>query len=217
MRGAAPSGRSVRRADVLCRGGGAANREYRADGGPWIGHPGRGKQARRECGADEFDRGGLPSLRAFGRAGRCGDCWEVRDAGGTAALHAFLAGSMRGSWTDEASGRRGDALDLAALLRGVGGAAAVAAAERFLEWTADRRSEGGEAGGGQMTLFGALPERTARARRRRQAGTTRPAMRLRPAAPTRRRLRRTPNRKPPGRARARPMRTVPHTARKTGP
>ena len=131
-------------------------------------------------------------------------------------LRVFLAGSMLGSSTDEASGQRGDAVDLVALLRGVGAAAAVAEAERFLEWTADRRSEGGEAGGGQMTLFGALPETPGRRRRKRGPGAGGRARVPRRVAGTGSE-RPAGDAAPPGRARPRPMRTVPHTARRTGP
>ena len=93
------------------------------------------------------------------------DCWEVRDAGDRVALRVFLAGPMQGSWTEPATGARGDALDLVARLGGLDAAGALAEAERFLgrdEAGPDRNA--GDAGGGQMALFGPLPENGGRKR-----------------------------------------------------
>ncbi len=95
---------------------------------------------------------------------RVEDCWEVGGAGERLSLRVFLAGPMRGSWTDAATGARGDALDLVACLGGLDAAGALAEAERFL-----RRNAAGpepKAGdvGGQMGLFGALPESGGRKR-----------------------------------------------------
>jgi len=96
---------------------------------------------------------------------RVEDCWEVRDAGDRVALRVFLAGPMQGSWTEPATGARGDALDLVARLGGLDAAGALAEAERFLgrdEAGPDRNA--GDAGGGQMALFGPLPENGGRKR-----------------------------------------------------
>ncbi len=82
---------------------------------------------------------------------RVEDCWEVCDAGGRVALRVFLAGPKQGSWTEAATGERGDTLDLVVLLRGLDAAGALAEAERFLSRNAadpERKSE--NAGGGQM-------------------------------------------------------------------
>ena len=97
---------------------------------------------------------------------RVAHCWEVRDSEGRDALRVFLAGPMQGSWADAVSGSRGDALDLVARLGGLDAAGALAEAERFLGGNAagpERKI--GDAGGGQMALFGALPERSERKRR----------------------------------------------------
>ena len=113
---------------------------------------------------------------------RAGNCWEVRGETGAVTLRVFLAGPMQGSWTEAATGGRGDALDLVAHLRGLDAAGALAEAERFL----DRKPAGPEpkareGGEGQMTLFDTLPEshgrkRTARrSARRRKAGASRRA------------------------------------------
>ncbi|MCY4502182.1 MAG: hypothetical protein OXE57_11545 [Alphaproteobacteria bacterium] len=104
--------------------------------------------------------------RHFAPSGaRVEDCWEVREAGDGVSLRVFLTGPMQGSWTEAATGDRGDALDLVARLGGLDAAGALAEAERFLgrdEAGPDRNA--GDAGGGQMALFGPLPESGGRKR-----------------------------------------------------
>ena len=78
---------------------------------------------------------------------RVEDCWEVRGEAGAVTLRVFLAGPMQGSWTDAATGGRGDALDLVAYLRGLDGAGALAEAERFLDRNASRGGAGGRGRG----------------------------------------------------------------------
>ena len=107
---------------------------------------------------------------------RVEDCWEVGDAGDGVALRVFLTGPMQGSWTEAATGARGDALDLVARLGGLDAAGALAEAERFLGRNAsepDRNA--GDAGGGQMALFGPLPESGGRKRPARRSGKGRSA------------------------------------------
>ena len=111
---------------------------------------------------------------------RVEDCWEVRAETGGVTLRVFLAGPMQGSWTDTATGARGDALDLVAHLSGLDAAGALAEAERFLgREKAEPESKAGDAGGGQMALFEPLPESSGRKRparrsaRRRKAGASR--------------------------------------------
>ena len=113
---------------------------------------------------------------------RVENCWEVRGGTGAVTLRVFLAGPMQGSWTDTATGARGDALDLVAHLRSLDAAGALAEAERFLDRNAPGpEPKAGDAGGGQMALFGALPEDRGRKRparrsaRRRKAGASRQA------------------------------------------
>lgn len=107
---------------------------------------------------------------------RVEDCWEVREAGDGAVLRVFLAGPMRGSWTDAATGARGDALDLVARLCGLDAAGALAEAEQFLGRNAVKpEREAEDAGGGQMGLFGALPESRKRKRPARRSGKARNA------------------------------------------
>ena len=102
---------------------------------------------------------------------RVEDCWEVRDAGDRVALRVFLAGPMQGSWTEPATGARGDALDLVARLGGLDAAGALAEAERFLDRNASEPDrDAGDAGGGQMALFGPLPESGGRKRPARRSG-----------------------------------------------
>ena len=111
---------------------------------------------------------------------RVEDCWEVGEAGDRLSLRVFLAGPMRGSWTEAATGARGDALDLVARLCGLDAAGALAEAERF----PGRTAAGPEAedGGGQMGLFGALPESRGRKRPARRSGKARNAGPFRRAA-----------------------------------
>ena len=106
---------------------------------------------------------------------RVEDCWEVREAGDGAVLRVFLAGPMRGSWTDAATGARGDALDLVARLCGLDAAGALAEAERFPGRTAAGPEAEDGGGGGQMGLFGALPESGGRKRPSRRSGKARNA------------------------------------------
>ena len=110
---------------------------------------------------------------------RVEDCWEVREAGDRVALRVFLTGPMRGSWTEAATGERGDALDLVAWLGGLDGAGALAEAERFLRRNAVEPEDGG---GDQMGLFGALPESRKRKRPPRRSGKARNAGPLRRVA-----------------------------------
>ena len=105
---------------------------------------------------------------------RVQDCWEVCEAGDGAVLRVFLTGPMRGSWTDAATGARGDALDLVARLGGLDAAGALAEAERFPGRTA-AGPEAEDGGGGQMGLFGALPESGGRKRPARRSGKARNA------------------------------------------
>ena len=116
---------------------------------------------------------------------RAGDCWEVRGETGAVTLRVFLAGPMQGSWTDAVTGGRGDALDLMAHLRGLDAGGALAEAERFLgrENTEPERSAE-DGGGGQMGLFGALPESRSRKRPARRSGRGRKAGASRRAAET---------------------------------
>ena len=112
-------------------------------------------------------------------------CWEVRSAGDRHSLRVFLTGPMQGSWTDAATGARGDALDLVARLGGLDAAGSLAEAERFLGRNAagsERKS--GDAGGGQMALFGTLPESGGRKRPARRSGNGRKAGASRRAATT---------------------------------
>ena len=109
-------------------------------------------------------------------------CWEVRSAGDRLSLRVFLTGPMQGSWTDAATGDRGDALDLVARIGGLDAAGALAEAERFLGRDgAGPEAKAGDAGGGQMALFGPLPESggrkrpARRSRKGRNAGTSRRA------------------------------------------
>ena len=107
---------------------------------------------------------------------RVEDCWEAGEAEGRAALRVFLTGPMQGSWTDAATGARGDALDLVAWLGGLDAAAALAEAERFLDRNAaEPEPKAGDAGGGQMGLFGALPESRGRKQRARRSDKARNA------------------------------------------
>lgn len=107
---------------------------------------------------------------------RVEDCWEAGEAEGRAALRVFLTGPMQGSWTDAATGARGDALDLVAWLGGLDAAGALAEAERFLDRNAaEPEPKAGDAGGGQMGLFGALPESRGRKRRARRSDKARNA------------------------------------------
>ena len=112
---------------------------------------------------------------------RVGDCWEVRENEGGVVLRIFLAGPMQGSWTEAATGARGDALDLVAHLRGLDAAGALAEAERFLGRETAEPERGAGNVGGQMALFETLPESGSRKRpagrsaRRRKAGTSRQA------------------------------------------
>ena len=102
---------------------------------------------------------------------RVEDCWEVREDGDGVTLRVFLTGPMQGSWTDAATGARGDALDLVAWLGGLDAAGAQAEAERFLERESARpQRQAGDAGDGQMGLFGALPRDRAGRRRGRRSG-----------------------------------------------
>ena len=101
---------------------------------------------------------------------RVEDCWEAGEAGDGVTLRVFLTGPMQGSWTDMATGARGDALDLVARQCGFDAAAALAEAERFLGRNAARpEPESGDVGG-QMGLFGALPESRRRKRPARRSG-----------------------------------------------
>ncbi|MCY3669616.1 MAG: hypothetical protein OXH14_00855 [Alphaproteobacteria bacterium] len=114
---------------------------------------------------------------------RVEDCWEVRGETGAVSLRVFLAGPMQGSWTDAATGGRGDALDLVAHLRGLDAARALAEAERFLDQeNAGPERNAGDAGDGQMGLFETLPEGRRRKRAARQSGKGRKAGASRPAA-----------------------------------
>ena len=113
------------------------------------------------------------------------DCWEVHEDVGRLSLRVFLAGPMQGSWTEAGTGARGDALDLVARLSGLDAADALAEAERFLGQDApgpDRNA--GDAGGGQMALFGPLPESGGRKRPARRSGKGRKAGASRRAATT---------------------------------
>ena len=100
---------------------------------------------------------------------RVEDCWEADDDGDGVSLRVFLTGPMRGSWTEAETGARGDALDLVAWLGGLDAAGALAEAERFLNRNA-AGPEPEDAGGGQMALFGALPESRGRKRQARRSG-----------------------------------------------
>ena len=114
---------------------------------------------------------------------RVEDCWEVREAGDRVALRVFLAGPMRGSWTEAETGARGDALDLVALLLGLDAAGSLAEAEQFLDTNdAEPEPKAGD-GGGQMGLFGALPESRKRKRPPRRSGRGRNAGPSRRAVP----------------------------------
>ena len=114
---------------------------------------------------------------------RVEDCWEVRGETGAVTLRVFLAGPMQGLWTDTATDGRGDALDLVAHLRGLDAARALAEAERFLDRErAEPRRKAGDVGGGQMGLFGALPEDRGRERPVRRSGKGRKASASRRAA-----------------------------------
>ena len=116
---------------------------------------------------------------------RVEDCWEVRGETGAVTLRVFLAGPMQGSWTDAATGGRGDALDLVAHLCSLDAAGALAEAERFPGHNAagpEPKAE--DAGGGQMALFGALPESGRRKRPARRSGKGRKAGASRRAAET---------------------------------
>lgn len=118
---------------------------------------------------------------------RVEDCWEVRGETGAVTLRVFLAGPMQGSWTDAATGARGDALDLVAHLHGLDAAGTLAEAKRFLGGSApepDRKA--GDAGDGQMGLFGPLPESGGRKRPARRSGKARKAGASRRAAETER-------------------------------
>ena len=116
---------------------------------------------------------------------RVEDCWEVREAGDELSLRVFLTGPMRGSWTEAATGARGDALDLVARRGGLDAAGALAEAERFLGRNAvGPERKAGDAGGGQMALFGALPESGGRKRPARRSGKGRNAGASRRAATT---------------------------------
>ncbi len=106
---------------------------------------------------------------------RVEDCWEVREAGDGAVLRVFLAGPMRGSWTDAATGARGDALDLVAWLGGLDAAGALAEAERFPGRNAAAPEPEEGDGDGQMGLFGALPESRGRKRPARRSDKARNA------------------------------------------
>ena len=113
-------------------------------------------------------------------------CWEVRSAGDRLSLRVFLTGPMQGSWTDAATGARGDALDLVARLGGLDAVGALTEAERFLgRDEAGPKRKSGDAGGGQMALFGTLPESGARKRPVRRSGKGRKAGASRRAATTR--------------------------------
>ncbi len=117
---------------------------------------------------------------------RVEDCWEIGSAGDGVTLRVFLTGPMQGSWTDMATGARGDALDLVARLGSLDAAAALAEAERFLgRNAAGPEPKDGDAGGGdggQMGLFGALPESRRRKRPARRPGKGRNAESSRRAA-----------------------------------
>lgn len=114
---------------------------------------------------------------------RVEDCWEVRGETGAVTLRVFLAGPMQGSWTDAATGARGDALDLVAHLSGLGAAGTLAEAERFLgRENAEPERKAGDAGGGQMGLFGPLPESGRRKRPSWRSGKGRKADASRRAA-----------------------------------
>ena len=112
-------------------------------------------------------------------------CWEVRSAGDRLSLRVFLTGPMQGSWTDAATGARGDALDLVARLGGLDVAGALAEAERFLgRDEAGPKRKPGDAGGSQMALFGTLPESGVGKRPARRSGKGRKAGASRRAATT---------------------------------
>lgn len=114
---------------------------------------------------------------------RVEDCWEAGEAGDGVTLRVFLTGPMQGSWTDAATGARGDALDLVAWLGGLDVTGALAEAERFLGGrAAGPEPKDGDAAGGQSGLFGALPERRKRKRPARRAGKSRNAGPSRQAA-----------------------------------
>lgn len=114
---------------------------------------------------------------------RVEDCWEAGEAGDGVTLRVFLTGPMQGSWTDAATGARGDALDLVAWLGGLDVTGALAEAERFLGGrAAGPETKDGDAAGGQSGLFGALPERRKRKRPARRAGKSRNAGPSRQAA-----------------------------------
>ena len=110
---------------------------------------------------------------------RVEDCWEVRETGDRVSLRVFLTGPMRGSWTEVETAARGDALDLVARLSGLDAAGSLAEAERFLDRNAGgSEPEAVDAGGGQMALFGTLPE----SRGRKRSGNGRKAEPSRQAA-----------------------------------
>ena len=113
---------------------------------------------------------------------RIEDCWEVREAGDRLVLRVFLAGPMQGSWTEAGTGARGDALDLVARLSGLDAAGALAEAERFLSRRAAGPERKAEDAGGQMALFGTLPEGRERNRPVRRSGRGRNAGASRRAA-----------------------------------
>ena len=118
---------------------------------------------------------------------RVADCWEVRGETGAVSLRVFLAGSMQGWWTEAGTSGRGDVLDLVAHLSGLDAAGALAEAERFLgRENAEPEPEAGDAGGGQMALFGPLPEDRGRKRPARRSGKRRKAGASRRAAKTER-------------------------------
>lgn len=128
---------------------------------------------------------------------RVEDCWEVRGETGAVTLRVFLAGRMRGWWTEAATDARGDALDLVAHLSGLDAAGALAEAERFLgREEAEPGRNAGDAGDGQMGLFGPLPESGGRKRPARQSGKGRKAGASRQAG--------TPHEPPAGGAASRP-------------
>ncbi len=140
----------------------------------------------RRCAANAALRDSIEEVcRHFASSGaRVEDCWEVPGAGGRVSLRVFLTGPMQGSWTDAATDKRGDALDLLALLRGLDAAGALAEAERFLgRNAAGPERKAGDAGGGQIALFGTLPDSSERKRPARRSGKGRNvAASRRPAA-----------------------------------
>ena len=114
---------------------------------------------------------------------RVEDCGEVRGETGAVTLRVFLAGSMQGRWTEAATDARGDALDLVAHLSGLDAAGALAEAERFLDReNAEPEPKAGDSDGGQMGLFGTLPEDRGRTRPTRRSGKRRKAEASRRAA-----------------------------------